>query len=34
MRITISQNDFDSISEHALRERPDEACGLIAGVDR
>ena len=34
MRITIRQNDFDSICEHALRERPDEACGLIAGVDR
>ena len=34
MRITIRQNDFDSICEHALRERPNEACGLIAGVDR
>ena len=34
MRITIGQNDFDSLCKHALRERPDEACGVVAGVDR
>ena len=34
MRITIDQADFDRIYEHALKERPDEACGLIAGHDR
>ncbi len=34
MRITIRQDDFNSMLAHALRERPDEACGLIAGYDR
>ena len=34
MKITISREDFDRIYEHALKERPDEACGLIAGIDR
>ena len=34
MRITIRQEDLDRIAAHALRERPDEACGLIAGADR
>ncbi|MBR5408074.1 MAG: M67 family metallopeptidase [Lachnospiraceae bacterium] len=34
MRITIKQTDFDMIYEHALKESPDEACGLIAGEDR
>ena len=34
MKITISQNDFDRIYEHALSVRPEEACGLIAGQDR
>ena len=33
MRITMSQSDFDKIYEYALEERPNEACGLIAGVD-
>ena len=33
MKITISREDFDRIYEHALKERPDEACGLIAGID-
>jgi proteasome lid subunit RPN8/RPN11 len=33
MRITIKKTDFDRILEHALKERPDEACGLIAGRD-
>ena len=34
MRITIKQTDFDMIYEHALKESPDEACGLIAGEDQ
>jgi len=34
MKITITRSDFDRIYEHALAERPDEACGLIAGVDK
>lgn len=33
MRIEISKSDYDKIYEHALKERPDEACGLIAGED-
>ena len=33
MLITIKQADFDWIYEHALAERPNEACGLIAGHD-
>jgi proteasome lid subunit RPN8/RPN11 len=34
MRITIRQQDYDKMLAHALKERPNEACGLIAGVDR
>ena len=34
MQITIRQSDFDRIYEHAMAQRPDEACGLIAGTDR
>lgn len=34
MKITIKKNDYDRMLEHALNERPDEACGLIAGTDR
>ena len=34
MRITINQDDFDRIYEHSLKERPNEACGLVAGEDR
>ena len=33
MRITIKQSDFDKILEYALSQRPDEACGLIAGKE-
>lgn len=33
MKITIKKEDFDRIYRHALAERPDEACGLIAGQD-
>ncbi|MCR5790168.1 MAG: M67 family metallopeptidase [Lachnospiraceae bacterium] len=31
MRITIRQSDFEKILAYALSERPNEACGLIAG---
>ena len=34
MRIEIRKSDFEKIYQHALKERPDEACGLIAGIDR
>ena len=34
MKITIKRSDFDRISEYAASQQPDEACGLIAGVDR
>ena len=33
MKITIKQDDFNRIVEHALKVRPEEACGLIAGED-
>ena len=33
MQITIRQSDFDKMYEHAMAQRPDEACGLIAGAD-
>ncbi|SCY79124.1 Proteasome lid subunit RPN8/RPN11, contains Jab1/MPN metalloenzyme (JAMM) motif [Lachnospiraceae bacterium XBB2008] len=33
MRITIKRSDVDEMIRHALSERPDEACGLIAGRD-
>ncbi len=34
MRIEIRKSDFEKIYQHALKERPDEACGLIAGIER
>ncbi|MBQ7583783.1 MAG: M67 family metallopeptidase [Lachnospiraceae bacterium] len=34
MKITIRRSDFDIMYERALAERPDEACGLLAGEDR
>ncbi len=34
MKITLSKNDFDKMVQHAQAELPDEACGLIAGIDR
>ena len=33
MKITINRSDFDRIYEYALSQRPDEACGLIAGTE-
>ena len=34
MKITIKRSDFNRISEYAISQQPDEACGLIAGTDR
>ncbi|MCR5406412.1 MAG: M67 family metallopeptidase [Lachnospiraceae bacterium] len=34
MKITMLRSDFDKIYEHALSVAPDEACGLLAGIDR
>ena len=34
MKITIKKKDYEKILDHARKERPDEACGLIGGVDR
>lgn len=33
MRITITLEDYNRILKHALANRPEEACGLIAGLD-
>ena len=33
MKVTISKTDFESILSHAKKNLPEEACGLIAGVD-
>lgn len=33
MKVTISKTDFESILSHAKENLPEEACGLIAGVD-
>ena len=33
MKITINKSDYEKILEHARRKKPDEACGLIGGVD-
>ena len=33
--IKLTKSDFEKIFAHAVKELPDEACGLIAGtVDR
>ena len=34
MIVKISKSDYESILEYALSQRPDEACGLIAGEDK
>ncbi len=34
MKITILKSDHDKMYEHALSVAPDEACGLLAGIDR
>lgn len=33
MKVTLRKSDFDKMYEYALAERPDEACGLIAGTE-
>jgi proteasome lid subunit RPN8/RPN11 len=33
MKITLKQSDYEKILDHARKEAPDEACGLIAGID-
>lgn len=33
MQITIKQSDVDRMIEHARVNLPEEACGLIAGID-
>ena len=33
MKVTISRSDYEKMLEYALSERPDEACGLVAGID-
>ena len=33
MKITLKKSDFDKMYEYALSERPNEACGLVAGND-
>ena len=34
MKTVLKKSDFEKMYEHALKDRPDEACGLIAGIDR
>ena len=34
MKIVLKKSDFEKVYEHALKNRPEEACGLIAGIDR
>ena len=34
MTVTINKTDFDRILAHAKENLPEEACGLIAGIDR
>ena len=34
MKIVLKKSDFEKMYEHALKDCPDEACGLIAGIDR
>ena len=33
MKVTIKRSDFNKIYKHALSVVPEEACGLIAGID-
>ena len=34
MKVIISEEDYRAVVQYALSQRPDEACGLIAGNDR
>lgn len=33
MKVTIKESDYEKILNHARKEAPIEACGLIAGLD-
>ena len=33
MKVTIRKEDYESIIDYAKKELPNEACGLIAGID-
>lgn len=33
MKVTLRKSDYEKILAHARAEKPDEACGLIAGID-
>lgn len=33
MEVKLSRADYEKMLEHARRELPNEACGLIAGID-
>lgn len=33
MNVILRQEDYEKILQHAISELPNEACGLIAGVD-
>ena len=33
MTVTIKREDYDAMYKYALEQRPEEACGLIAGTD-
>lgn len=33
MKVTIRKEDYESIIDYAKEELPNEACGLIAGID-
>ena len=34
MTVTINKNDYERILAHARENLPEEACGLLAGIDR
>ncbi len=34
MKVEIKRSDYNRMYEYALKELPNEACGLIAGIDR
>ena len=34
MRVTMKQSEYERILQHSRDQYPEEACGLIAGIDR